>query len=224
MTKIITGRLAASILLLLLPAMAFSAEKENSASSSETGAFTLYSTAGWSFGLPAVQAVVSVPGVGSVASPEKKTLPMYGFGAGVRAWKFLVPFAELSAIDTGKAYAQIGTLRSEAQADTFSFIGGFKLMPGGHSRLRPYAEIGGGLLHQKVSGTFYEDGSAIPVNGSASASLIKYGAGVQIYWSKKWGSVIGFDGYHVGTPMNGAGQNYSSVKLGVFFQTKSSVM
>src|SRR5690242_3261331 len=70
------------------------------ASASENGAVMLYTNGGWSFGLPAVRAAVSVAGAGTAISPEKKTLPALGIGVGVRAWRFLAPFAELVVIDT----------------------------------------------------------------------------------------------------------------------------
>jgi hypothetical protein len=190
--------------------------------SNENGAATFYTTGGWSFGFPAVRAFVSIPGVGTAISPEKKTLPMLGAGVGVTAWKFLVPFAEFSAIDTGKATAQVGSVQATGQANTFMFHGGLRLI-GGHSRLRPYAQFGGGMLHQGLSGAFSVSGNSAPVSGSASVGSVMYGGGLQFFAGRKWGSVIGYDGYHVDRPLNGAGQNYGGFHLGIFYQTKSAV-
>jgi hypothetical protein len=188
----------------------------------ENGAVSLYSAAGWTFGLPAIRAAVTIPGVGSAISPLKKTLISPGFGVGVRAWKFLVPFADFSTVDTGKAYAQVGPVRSDAQADTFTFNGGLRLI-GSTSRIRPYAQFGGGLIHQDLKGTFTFAGQNTPANAAGSIGSAMYGGGLQVFAGRKWGTDIGFDGFHFNRPMSGGGQNYSRVHIAVFYQTKSAV-
>jgi len=209
------------LLFLHLIAVSVFAQTEKPAKT-ENGAVILYSTAGWSFGVPAVRAFVSIPRVGSAESPLKKTLIAPGFGIGVKVSKYLVPFADFAIIDTGKAYAQVGSVRSDVQADTFTFHGGLRLI-GGTSRVRPYAQLGGGVLHQNLKGGFTVAGQSLPVTGSASLGSVLFGGGLQMFAGRKWGSDIGFDGFHLSKPMNGAGQNYSRVRLGVFYQTKSNV-
>jgi hypothetical protein len=206
--------------LLLLGLASANGIAKNQPNVNENGAVSFYATGGWTFGLPAVQASVSVPGIGSATSPEKKTLGAPGFGIGIRAWKFLEPFADFTVIDTGKAYAQVGSFRSDAQADTFTFHGGLRLV-GGNSKLRPYALFGGGVLHQNLKGTFSVDGQGTPETATGSAGSLMYGAGIRLFAGHKWGSDIGFEGFHVTKPLNGAGQNYSRVHVGIFYQTKS---
>ena len=56
--------------------------------------------------------------------------------------------------------------------------------------------------------------------------LFMYGGGVQLFVGRKWGSDIGFDGFHVTQPLNaltGWGQNYSRIRIGLFYQTKSAI-
>lgn len=205
---------------LLLPALALASSGVNAPS--ETGAFTFYSGAGWSFGFPSVQAIVSVPGGPTAVSPLKKTLPNYHVGADIRAWKFLVPFVDFSVIDTGKATAQVGSYESQGSANTFLSNSGVRFM-GRASRLRPYAEVGGGLLHQGLKASFIANGQSYPASASGSTSDIMYGGGVRMFWAKRWGSDISFDGYHATQTLSGAGQNFSAVRFSLFFQTKSSV-
>jgi hypothetical protein len=188
----------------------------------ENGAVVFYADSGWSFSLPAVRAAVSIPGVGSAISPEKKTLIAPSFGAGVTAWKFVVPFVDFTVYDTGKATAAVGSLSSQVQADTLSFNAGARLV-GGHSKIRAYAEFGGGVLYQNLKGTFYTGGQASPASGSGSTGSVIYGGGMQLFAGRKWGIDFGFDGFHVGRPLNGAGENFSRVRMGVFYQTKSAI-
>lgn len=207
------------LVLLLIASNSFGQQTSNL---NENGALNLYMNGGWSFGFPAVRAAVAVPGQGSAISPEKKTLPAVGVGATVRAWKFLVPYADFTVIDTGKAYAQVGSLRSEVQADTYNFHGGIRLI-GTKSKFRPYVQFGGGVLNQSLKGNFIEAGRSSPVSASGSASSFNYGGGFQLFVGRKWGSTFGFDGFHVNKPLIGAGQNYSKLHFGIFYQTKSSV-
>jgi hypothetical protein len=188
----------------------------------ENGAIVFYADSGWSFGLPAVRAAVSIPGVGSAISPEKKTLIAPSFGVGVTAWKFVVPFVDFTVYDTGKATATVGSLSSQVQADTLTFNAGARLV-GGKSKVRGYAEFGGGVLYQNLKGTFYTGGQASPASGSASVGSVMYGAGMQLFAGRKWGADLGFDGFHVGRPVGGAGQNFSRFRVGVFYQTKSAI-
>ena len=188
-----------------------------SPSSGENGAVTFYTGSGWSFGFPSVQAVA-----GPVTSPLKKTLPAYNAGVAVRAWRYLVPFADFSAIDTGKAFAQYGSNSTTVQADTFSLNGGLRII-GHSSRLRPFAEVGGGFLRQNATASFSSGGQTSPVAFSGSTYTVMYGGGVQVFIGKKWGTQIAYDEFRTGVPLNGAGQNYGTMRIGFFYQTKSSV-
>lgn len=136
--------------------------------------------------------------------------------------KFLVPFADFTVIDTGKAYAQVGPFRSDAQSNVFAVHGGMRFI-GGTSRVRPYAQFGGGVLHENLKATFTVAGLASQRSGSASVGSFLYGGGVQLFASRHFGADVGFDGFRVSQPINGAGQNYSRVHFGVFYQTKSSI-
>ena len=206
---------------LLLSTGAF-AQTENKSSTSENGAVQFYADSGWSFGLPAVRAAVSVPGVASVISPEKKTLLAPSVGVGVTAWRFVVPFFDFAMYDTGKATATVGNFTSQAQADTMTYIGGVRLVAG-KSRARAYAEFGGGGLHQTLKGNFIVSGVSSPVTTAATFGTVMYGGGVQLFAGRKWGTDIGFDGYHLTRPLNGPGQNFARVRIGVFYQTKSAI-
>jgi len=188
---------------------------------SENGSIILDLNGGWSFGFPAVRASIFTS-AGSAISPEKKFLPAYGFDANVRVWKFLVPFFDLSAIDTGKATASVGAYQATAQANTYALNGGIRF-EGSHGRFRPYARFGGGTLRQSLSGNISVGASSVALSGSGSAGEFMYGAGVRGFLGKHWGTDIGFDGYHVDRPLNGAGQNYSRLHFGWFLQSKSSV-
>ena len=188
---------------------------------SESGSIILDLNSGWSFGFPAVRASVSSP-LGSAISPQKTYLLAYGFAANVRVWKFLVPFFELSAIDTGKATASVGPYQATGQADTYALNGGIRF-EGSHGRLRPYARFGGGILHQTLSGTFSVGSSSTAASGSASVGEFMYGVGVRRFLGKHWGADIGFDGFHVTQPLNGPGQNYTRLHFGWFLQSRSSV-
>lgn len=185
----------------------------------ENGALNLNFNGGWSFGFPAVRASVSVPGVGSAISPERKALPIINTGVGLRAWKCLVPFVDFTAIDTGKAWAQVGTIRSEVQADTYAVNGGLRVI-GSKGRMRPYVQFGGGTLRQNLRGNFIVAGRSTPVSSNGSAGLVTYGAGLQVFVGRKWGSMMGFDGFHVTQPVYGAGQNFSRAHFGFFYQSK----
>ena len=209
--------------ILVLPAIgAAGLSAQTQAPKTENGAVNFSFASGWSFGFPAVRAAVSIPGVGSAISPERTSLPAYSAGVSVRAWKFLVPFAEISGIDTGKAFAQVSSLRSEVEANTYAFHGGLRVVSS-KSKIRPYAEFGGGVLRQDLKGTFYESGRPIPAAGSGSAGSLMYGGGLQVFVGRKWGSTVGFDGFRVTSPIQGPGQNYSRVQFGLFYQTRSSV-
>jgi len=186
----------------------------------ENGAIQVYGGAGWSFGLPAVQAFVSVQGLGSVSSPNKKTLAAPSFGVTVRAWRFVVPFADFTAYDTGKATASIGSASSTSEATTFSFHGGARFVAG-KSRFRGYGEFRAGMLHQSLTATFNLGGQGSSASASDSTRSLMYGGGMQIFAGRRWRSDIGFDAFHTG--VSGPGQNYSRIRIGVFFQTKSTV-
>ena len=197
------------------------ADSSAQATQETSGAVQFSSSGGLSLGFPAVRAAVAVPGLGSAVSPEKKTLPAVGVGVSVRAWRYLVPFADFSVIDTGKAFAQVGSLRSEVQADTYALHGGVRLIGVG-SRIRPYAQFGGGVLRQDLKGTFYQAGRATPASGSGAAGSVLFGGGVQMFLGPRWGSSFGVDGFRVARPLNGGGQVYSRVHFGLFYQTKSA--
>lgn len=212
-------KLVWSLLPIVIPVAAFA---QNQPPANENGAVLFYADSGWSFGLPAVRAAVSIPGVGSAVSPEKKTLIAPSFGVGVTAWKFLVPFVDFTVYDTGKATATVGPLTSQVEADTLSFNAGVRLVAG-KSKVRGYAQFGGGVVYQNLKGTFYVSGRATPVSGSASIGSFMYGGGLQLFAGRKWGSDVGFDGFRVAQPFIGAGQNFSRVRVGLFYQTKSVI-
>lgn len=210
----------ASIAVLGIFSPLFATAADTTHTNSETGAVSFASSGGWSFGLPSVQAIAT-DGNNTAISPLKKTLPLYNFEVGVRAWKFLVPFFEFSVIDTGKASAQTGSVSSSGQADTFGINGGIRII-GHRSRLRPYAEFGGGILHQKLNATFTQNGQSYSASASGSVPDIMYGGGLQVMLGKKWGSDLGFDAYHLTQPTISSTQNYSAMRFGIFYQTKSS--
>ena len=187
---------------------------------SENGAVTVSIDGGTSFGLPAVQTGVSV-GSQSVLSPDKRTLGSLGFTASVRAWKFLVPYFDFDWVDTGKATAQIGTVTSMAQANTFLLTGGVRVIPA-HGRLRPYVQFGGGTLHQSVTSTLNGTGTQMNFNGSGSIGAISYGGGIQYLAHRHWGGFVEFDAFHFTKPfLSTGGQNSSTIRAGLLFQTRT---
>ena len=188
----------------------------------ENGAINFSFNSGFSFGVPAVRASVSAPGVGSATSPAKKVLPVFGFGATIRARKYFVPYIDFSGVDTGKAFAQVGSFRSEAQADTYTFSGGLRLI-GSKSRFRPYVQFGGGVLNQNLKGNFIVSGKNTPISASASFGTFNYGFGAQRIIGKKWGTACGFDGYHTSQPISTGAQNFTKLHCGMFYQTKTDV-
>ena len=210
------------MLLVMVAALGFGqGASEGKKAPSESGAVSLYGAGGWSFGLPAVRAAVAV-GSASAMSPEKKMLAAPSVGVGVRAWKFLVPFVELTAYDTGKATVSVGNYSSQVQADTLSVIGGMRFVAA-RSTLRAYAELGGGSLYQKMKGNFYSSGTSVSATAAASAGAVMFGGGVQRFIGRHWGSDIGFDVFTLSQQMTSGGRNFARVKLGLFYQTKSSV-
>jgi hypothetical protein len=184
---------------------------------SEAGAVNLNVGGGWSFGLPANRAMVN-----NVVSPEKNTLPNLNAGFSVRAWKFLEPFFEYSYIDTGKAFAEQGSFRSEVEANTYSIHGGVRLI-GQKGKIRPYAQFGYGILSQDVKGSFIVNGRSTPVSLSGSTGSAMFGGGVRMFWSKRFGSNIGFDGFRLGSEITNGSKAYSRFHAGIFFQSKTSI-
>jgi len=208
-----------SLILLVLSAGAYA---QKPADPGENGAVILYGGSGWSFGLPAVRAGVSVPGAGTALSPEKKTLIAPSVGVGVRAWRWVTPFVDFTAYDTGKATAQVGSVRSEVSADTYSVNAGVRLIAG-KSKARGYVEFGGGVVHQSLKGDFVVNGQSTPASASDSIGTFMYGAGVQLFVGRKWGTDIGFDGFRAGQEFAAGGRNFSRVRVGFFYQTRSSL-
>lgn len=78
------------------------------------------------------------------------------------------------------------------------------------------------MIHQKLDATFTADGQSYSASASGSVPDIMYGGGVQVMLGKKWGSDLGFDAYHFTQPTASGTQNYSAMRFGVFYQTKSS--
>jgi hypothetical protein len=184
---------------------------------SENGALSIYGNGGWSFGLPGVYACVN-----TTCSPEKKTLPTLGFGVGVKAWRYLEPFMDFAVIDTGKAYAEQGSLRSEVKSSTFNWHGGLRVV-GGNSRIRPYAHFGAGRFHQSVSGNFSFGNERAAGQASGSMGSLLYGGGVKMFLGKRWGTTMGLDAYRLMGDVLTGGKNFSRVHFGMFFQSKSSI-
>ena len=206
---------------LSLIVLSVSALAQTPAPQSENGAFNFSLSSGWSFGLPANRAAISVPGGPSAISPEKKTLIAPSFGVGFTAWRFIVPFFDLTAYDAGKATASVGSFKSEVEGEILTINGGVRLIPG-KSRVRPYVEAGGGLLHQKATVTFTTSSiSASHLNGSIGN--VMYGGGLQFFAGRRWGADVGFDGFHLMDATAQGAQNFSRIRFGIFFQTKSSV-
>jgi len=190
----------------------------------ENGSILFYGDGGWSFDLPAVRAG-AIFGSTNIISPERTTLASPSFGINVTAWRFLVPFVDFTLYDTGKATASIGPVTSQASATTWSFNGGLRVVAG-KSRVRGYAEFGGGLLHANLTTTSTIGTQTTTGSASNSSSSVMYGGGMQVFVGRKWGSDIGFDGFHVSEPFNaltGTGHNYSRVRIGLFYQTKSAI-
>lgn len=214
--KLMTIPALAVVISCTLPAQNTTLPPEN-----ETGAVTISMDSGVSIGLPAVRAGVAV-GNTTALSPNKTVLPTIGFTTSVRAWKYLAPYLDFNVLDTGKATASVGSVTSTAQANTFTFNGGLRLI-GRSSRVRPYVQVGGGLLYQRLTGTLSAAGQSASQSVSGSFGDIVYGAGVQLFAGRKWGATVGFDGYHYTSPINGAGGNSGTIRVGLFYQTKTSI-
>jgi len=178
-------------------------------------AVLFYADSGWSFGLPGVRA-----SIGNVISPERKTLLAPSFGVGVTVWKYLQPFADFTVFDTGWATASLGATSVLAEGDTWAFNGGLRVI-GGKSRVRLYGQFGGGVLSQNLKATFTTGSQSSTSSVSGSAGTLMYGGGLQLFAGRKWGSDVGFYGFHIAQPINGGSQNFSQIRIGLFYQTKS---
>lgn len=200
-----------------VPALAQSAP----AAANETGAVNFYFDSGWSFGLPANRAIAQLGNVTAI-SPEKKTLVAPSFGVTVTAWKYLVPFFDVGGYSAGKATASVGTVRSEVEGDIWTFNGGLRLV-GGRSKVRPYAEFGGGVLYQKPTFTLTVGNIVSTANPTTTMGNVMYGAGLQTFFGRRWGADMAFDGFHAMQSFAQGGQNFSRIRIGIFFQTKSAI-
>ena len=202
---------------ILLPVVAMGAD----APKNENGAVQFYLDYGASFGLPANRAVVLV-GSTSAISPQKNTLYAPGFGVAVTAWKCLVPFVDVTAYDTGTATATVGTVTAKlTDKNTVTTNLGLRVVRG-KSKLRGYAEFGGGWLYQNVQADLTIKGVTSSQTISGSAGEFMYGAGAQYFISPRLGVDVGFDGFRLAQQLTTGGQNFSRARFGVFFQTKST--
>jgi hypothetical protein len=215
---------------------------------SESGAINFYlGGGGVSFGLPANRAIAltsissTVKGKTttttlSAVSPEKSVLYAPSIGASVRAWKFIVPFVDMTVFSRGTATATAGpqTVVLEDTGNTFSVTGGLRLVAG-KSRTRGFVEFGRGQLHisQKSTVTGNPSVSSTPFMEAENVGSFMYGAGIQVFTGRRTGFEMAFDGFHLsntvgfsGTSLETlqpSGENFGRFRIGFFFQTKSSI-
>jgi hypothetical protein len=189
---------------------------------SENGAVSFNLASGWSFGLPANRAIVSVPGGPTAISPEDKTLVAPSFGVGVTVGRYVMPFFELGAYDAGEATASVGQFTSKISGEILTLNGGVRIL-GSRSRIRPYAVIGGGVLRQKPTFTFTSPIGSTTGSDSTTIGNFMYGGGVQFFGGRRYGMEVGFDGFVAAQEFAQGGRNFSRFRIGFFFQTKSSL-
>jgi hypothetical protein len=132
---------------LIFGATAFAADDTKS----ETGALHFYLDGGGSFGLPANRASVTVGSV-TATSPRKTALGAVGVGAAVTAWRWVVPFVDVTAYDAGTASASVGPVNvTVADKNTFSTTIGTRLVKGAGSN-RAFVQLGGaGSINRRIS-------------------------------------------------------------------------
>src|ERR1051325_9310164 len=121
---------------------------------SENGAVLVYADiAGASFGLPANKAVAlttvttvvggrPITTFLSAVSPDKTVLWAPSIGVAVTAWKFFVPFIDVTVFNRGKATATAGpqTVVFEDTGNTFAYNAGLTVMAG-KSKRRAFVEM-----------------------------------------------------------------------------------
>ena len=88
------------------------------------------------------------------------------------------------------------------------------------SRFRPYAQFGGGTIHQTLRSTFTVGNQSSTQTASGSIASFTYGTGVQTFIGRRWGAQMEIDGYRLARPMASGGQGYATFRAGFFFQTK----
>jgi hypothetical protein len=189
--------------------------------SSETGAIEFYSSGGFSYGMPANQAVVMSSNGSYAASKPSNFLNALTFGVGVTAWKSLVPFFDIASYSNGKASASTGFDTASISGNATSYTGGLRVnLFGSQSRDRWYVQLGGGIIRQNVTATF--DG--VSSSSASSVKTVMYGWGGQQFWghSHHWGSDVGVDGFHTAQPLTNGRQDFVRLRVGIFYQTKSS--
>ena len=183
----------------------------------ENGAVQFYINYGASFGTPGARAAV-----GNTISPERNRLSAPGAGVSVR-WRYLVPFFELTAMDVGSAWAQVGSVRSEVNgAEAATFHGGVRV-ESSSSSIRPFAKFSIGTMRETLNEKFIVSGISNSRDITASTGSLYAGGGVDFFFTPRAGMMVGFDVGHVGQQMQNGKQNYGRVYIGYLFQTKSSL-
>ena len=106
-------------------------------------------------------------------------------------------------------------MSSQVQANTVSVIGGLKLM--GNKIPDPsIRRIWWGCGLSEPERDLQCRRQSCPAKASGSIGSFMFGGEVRVCLrGRRWGSDIGFDGFRVGRPMNGAGQAFARVKIGL---------
>jgi len=191
-----------------------SSPKPEESRDATAGAISIEGEAAWVLNLPGAQAAVITPN-GSAFSPVKKT--HIAPSAGVTFWvtRWLGAYGEFVAIDGGKAYAQVGSLSSNVTDSLYgAYFGAQFQYPRG--LVRPYVELGGGALHESLTGSLV--GEAF--QGSATVGSSRAGGGVRILDrpGSHWGGKLAVELYEFKS--NGTTRTYPRVAFGWFWQSR----
>jgi hypothetical protein len=188
---------------------------------SENGAIEIYSGGGFSYGMPANQAIIVGSDGSYAASRPTNLLSAVSVGVGVTAWKSLVPFFDFASYNDGKATASLGSNTATVSGNAVSLNGGLRVnVLGKATRDRWYLQFGGGVVRQNATGALF--GSSIATTSSTRS--VMYGWGGQQFWghSHHWGTDVGIDGFHTSAPFSNGKQDFVRLRAGIFYQTKSS--
>jgi hypothetical protein len=133
----------------------------------------------------------------------KERLLAPGGGIRVNLSRYLLPFFDFTYID-GKKVTATGL----SQQLTYNVMHGGVRVPFTTGQFRPYAQFGVGKTRASFKGSF--------ANLSGSDTSYEFGGGVQMFISSHFGVDIGASAAHV------PDLNFSLVRFGMFYQTKSA--
>jgi hypothetical protein len=190
------------------------AAKSNIPAGARALSFDLHIESGWVFELPGPVAFVETStGAASSGGRHFHIAPSAGATFWITRWAGV--YGDFIAIDLGTARASFDGLSTSAtESLSGGFFGAQFQYPKGS--LRPYIDLGGGVLRDAASGT-----STIgDFQGSATVGSIRFGGGLRTMVTRRWGAMLSVEGYRF--KGNGSAVTFPRIGVGWFFQTKPS--